>query len=143
MRISALLQAKGATVHTVRRDATVAEVVALLSRHDVGALVVSDDGVHIEGIVSERDVVRRLHELRGALMVEQVSVIMSRDVTTCSPEDEVESLMSTMTDRRVRHVPVVSGGELVGIVSIGDVVKSRIDELQRDRDTLVDYIQAR
>ncbi len=143
MRISALLQAKGATVHTVRRDATVAEVVALLSRHDVGALVVSDDGVHIEGIVSERDVVRRLHELRGALMVEQVSVIMSRDVTTCSPEDEVESLMSTMTDRRVRHVPVVSGGELVGIVSIGDVVKSRIDELQRDRDILVDYIQAR
>ena len=143
MRISALLQAKGATVHTVRRDATVAEVVALLSRHDVGALVVSDDGVHIEGIVSERDVVRRLHELRGALMVEQVSVIMSRDVTTCSPEDEVESLMSTMTDRRVRHVPVVSGGELVGIVSIGDVVKHTIEQLELDRKLLEDYITAR
>ncbi len=143
MRISALLQAKGSTVQTVRRDATVAEVVALLYRHGVGALVVSDDGVHIEGIVSERDVVRRLHELRGALLVEQASAIMSHDVTTCSPEDDVETLMSTMTDQRVRHVPVVSGGELVGIVSIGDVVKSRIDELQRDRDTLVDYIHAR
>jgi len=143
VRISTLLGAKGAFVVTIGRAATVADAVAALSEHRVGALVVSDDGLHIDGIVSERDVVRRLHDLQGGLLAESVMLIMSSDVQTCSPEDEVESLTATMTEHRIRHVPVVDGGVLVGIVSIGDVVKSRMDELQKDRDELVEYIHAR
>ena len=143
MRVSTLLDQKGASVATIRSDATVADVVAELCRLRIGALVVSDDGVHIDGIVSERDVVRRLNDLQGRLVDEPVSVIMSASVQTCAPDDEVVSLMSVMTERRVRHVPVVRDGALCGIVSIGDVVKSRIGELEKDRDELVDYINAR
>ena len=143
MRVSTLLDQKGAAVATIRSDATVADVVAELCRLRIGALVVSDDGVHIDGIVSERDVVRRLNDLQGRLVDEPVSVIMSAAVQTCAPDDEVVSLMSVMTERRVRHVPVVRDGALCGIVSIGDVVKSRIGELEKDRDELVDYINAR
>lgn len=143
MQISALLASKGAHVATVRREATVADAVAGLSQHGIGALVVSSDGSRIEGIVSERDVVRRLNDLRGATLEEPVSAIMSSAVHTCSPEDDVESLMRTMTDRRIRHVPVVRDGALCGIVSIGDVVKSRIGELEKHRSELLDYIGAR
>ncbi|HVC25542.1 MAG TPA: CBS domain-containing protein [Acidimicrobiales bacterium] len=143
MRVSTLLDAKGTTVLTVPRDATVAEAVATLCRHRVGALVVSGDGEHIDGIVSERDVVRRLNDLHGALVNEPVTTIMSPDVRTCAPEDDVESLMATMTEHRIRHVPVVHEGVLAGIVSIGDVVKARMEELQKDRDELVEYIHAR
>ncbi len=144
MRISTLLGTKGASVVTIRRAASVADAVALLSEHGVGALVVSDDGLHIDGIVSERDVVRRLHDLKAGLLAESVTLIMSSEVETCSPDDDVESLSVTMTEHRIRHVPVVDdGGVLVGIVSIGDVVKSRMEELQRDRDVLVEYIHAR
>lgn len=143
MRISSLIEAKGKSVITVRRDATVADAVAELCRHRIGALVVSGDGVHIDGIVSERDVVRRLNDLHGALVNEPVTTIMSTEVRTCAPEDDIESLMATMTDHRIRHVPVVANGELRGIVSIGDVVKARMDELQKDRDELVHYIHAR
>ena len=144
MRISGLLQAKGAAVHTIAPTATVTEALGQLCSHGVGALVVSGDGVHIDGIVSERDVVRRLNVLRGALVDEPVTAIMSAEVHTAHPDDEIESLMAVMTDRRVRHVPVVDEHDaLVGIVSIGDVVKSRIDELEKDRNQLVDYIHAR
>lgn len=143
MRIANLLDAKGTSVLTVRRDATVAEAVAALCANRVGALVVSGDGEHIEGIVSERDVVRRLNDLHGALVNEPVTSIMSAEVRTCAPEDDTESLMATMTEHRIRHVPVLRDGVLCGIVSIGDVVKARIDELQKDRDELVDYIHAR
>ncbi len=143
MKISSLLKAKGTTVATVAQTASVAEAVALLCRHRIGALVVSTDGRRIEGIVSERDVVRRLNDLKGPLVDEPVTAIMSSNVYTCAPDDEVESLMSTMTEHRIRHVPVVAGGTLAGIVSIGDVVKSRIDELEKDRNQLVDYIHAR
>lgn len=143
MQISSLIEAKGSSVLTVTRDATVADAVAMLCTHRVGALVVADDGEHIEGIVSERDVVRRLNDLHGALVNEPVTTIMSTEVRTCSPEDDTETLMATMTDHRIRHVPVLRDGVLCGIVSIGDVVKARIDELQKDRDELVDYIHAR
>jgi CBS domain-containing protein len=143
MRISALIEAKGSSVLTIRRDASVAEAVDTLCRHRVGALVVSSDGLHIDGIVSERDVVRRLNDLHGALVNEPVTSIMSAEVHTCAPEDEVESLMALMTTHRIRHVPVVRDGVLCGIVSIGDVVKARMDELEKDRDVLVDYIHAR
>lgn len=143
MQISSLLTAKGASVVTVGPTATVAEAVAELERHGIGALVVSADGVHIDGIVSERDVVRALGHAGGAVLDEPVSSIMTAQVLTCSPENDVESLMSVMTDNRVRHVPVVVDGSLQGLVSIGDVVKSRIGELEKDRQELVEYITAR
>ncbi len=143
IRVSNLLESKGAAVATVTPGATVAEAVAELARLRIGALVVSADGSHIDGIVSERDVVQRLHQLRGGLLDEPVSAIMSTEVETCAPGDDVESLMRTMTERRVRHLPVVEGGVLCGLVSIGDVVKQRIGELERDRHELLEYIGAR
>lgn len=143
MRVSNLLTAKGSSVATIPSDASVASAVEELRRHGIGALVVSSDRKHIEGIVSERDIVRALADRAEDLLVSPVSSIMSRTVTTCSPDDEIESLMSTMTNLRIRHVPVVQDGALVGIVSIGDVVKNRIGELEKDRNELVDYINAR
>jgi CBS domain-containing protein len=143
MKISSLLARKGSSVATISRGATVSEVVAQLVSHGIGALVVSEDGDHIDGIVSERDVVRGLAASGAALLGEEVSSIMTEEVLTCSPEDETETLMSIMTERRIRHVPIVTGDCLCGIVSIGDVVKSRIDELEKDRRELVDYINAR
>ncbi len=143
MRISSLLEEKGSAVVTISGDATVAEAVAELDRHRIGALVVSVDGVHIDGIVSERDVVRGLAAQQGELLGQPVRTIMTAIVVTCSPEEQVDSLMTTMTNHRVRHVPVVVDGELLGIVSIGDVVKSRIGELEKDRKELVEYITAR
>ena len=143
MLVANLLQQKGPGVATVPSGASVATVVAELARHGVGALVVSPDGKDIEGIVSERDIVRRLSELRMALLSEPVASIMSTAVRTCTPEDDVASIMSLMTEHRIRHVPVVEHGRLCGIISIGDVVKSRIGELEKDRHELMEYITAR
>jgi CBS domain-containing protein len=143
VQISALLTAKGSSVVTIGPGATVAEAVAALEEHGIGALVVSADGSHIDGIVSERDVVRALGHVGGALLDHPVRSIMTAQVLTCAPEEDVESLMSVMTDNRVRHVPVAVDGALQGLVSIGDVVKSRIGELEKDRKELVEYITAR
>ena len=130
-------------VVTVTRDATVGDVVAELTHHRVGALVVSPDGRRIEGIVSERDIVKRLSVLNTKLLGEPVSSIMSTEVRVCAPTDDVESIMNLMTEQRIRHVPVVEDGRLAGIISIGDVVKSRIGELEKDRNELMEYITAR
>ena len=143
MLVSNLLDAKGTVVATIGKDATVADVVSELARHRIGALVVSGDGVHIEGIVSERDIVLRLSDVLAILLVEPVSAIMSTSVRVCALGDDVESIMNLMTEHRIRHVPVVEGGRLAGIVSIGDVVKSRIRELEKDRNELMEYITAR
>ncbi|MEU7528334.1 CBS domain-containing protein [Saccharothrix sp. NPDC042600] len=139
MRIADVLRTKGSAVATVGTRATVAELVAALAEHNVGAMVVvGPDG--IAGIVSERDVVRRLHDRGPALLDSPVEDIMTPEVFTCSPKDSVESLSVLMTERRIRHVPVVADGRLVGIVSIGDVVKSRISQLEEDQDQLTAYI---
>ena len=143
MRIEELLQTKGDFVATIRPDAPVTEAIAELAHHGIGALVVSSDGRTPEGIVSERDVVRRVHDSGAAILDGTVAAIMSTTVRTCAPENELESLMETMTTHRIRHVPVVRDGALVGIVSIGDVVKSRMDELEDDRRALENYINAR
>ena len=143
MQISALLARKGDAVATITGDMTVTAAVDELRAHGVGALVVSSDGEHIDGIVSERDIVRGLSGQMAALLAEPVRSIMTSKVFTCSPDDDVESLMAIMTERRIRHVPVVRDGVLCGIISIGDVVKTRIDELEKDRKELVDYINAR
>jgi CBS domain-containing protein len=141
VQIRQLLRRKGAEVATVDGGASLTTVLELLARHHVGALVVSADGRHIDGIVSERDIARGLHERGSALLDEPVSAVMTADVHTCGPDAGVQDLARTMTDRRVRHVPVVEEGVLVGIVSIGDVVKARLDELEEERAQLVDYIQ--
>ncbi len=128
---------------TITADKTVTTAVDELRAHRIGALVVSSDGEHIDGIVSERDIVRGLAGQLGALLEVPVGSIMTTTVFTCSPDDEVESVMAVMTERRIRHVPVVRDGRLCGIISIGDVVKSRFDELEKDRKELVEYINAR
>ena len=143
MRISTLLAGKGTFVATISGDASVNRAVGELREHRIGALVVSSDGEHIEGIISERDIVRGLADQHGSLLDMPVRTIMTSTVYTCTPEDDVEVLMAAMTDRRIRHVPVVQDGILRGIVSIGDVVKNRIDELEKDRKELIEYVNAR
>ncbi|RBY83431.1 CBS domain-containing protein [Blastococcus sp. TF02A-30] len=142
MQISQLLRRKGHDVATVPGTVSVRDALAVLARHGIGALVVSPDGRQVEGIVSERDVARGLHERGAGLLAEPVSAVMTAQVHTCTPHAGVQDLARTMTDHRVRHVPVVEDGALVGIVSIGDVVKARLDELEAEREQLVDYIQS-
>ena len=142
MRISNVIRRKGDLVLTVRSSDTVEHLIAILDEHRIGAVVVSDDdGATVAGIVSERDVVTRLHRAGADVLNQRVSQIMSTDVVTCTPDDGIEDLARTMTERRVRHIPVVVDGRLHAIVSIGDIVKHRIDELQAERDQLVGYIQ--
>jgi CBS domain-containing protein len=139
MRISDVLRSKGSTVATVPPGATVGRLVEELAKHNVGALVVVDAEA-VVGIVSERDIVRRLNERGPGLLDARVSEIMTTSVVTCAPTDSVDSLAATMTERRIRHMPVLVDGKLAGIVSIGDVVKSRIGELESDREQLASYI---
>ena len=141
MRIHDVLRSKGDTVVTVRPEETVATLLGLLAEHGIGAMVVSSDASTVQGIVSERDVVRRLQEHGPALLDHTVGDIMTSEVHTCTPDDAIDDLMRVMTDRRVRHIPVVVDGHLAGIVSIGDVVKYRIDELTSERDQLSAYIR--
>ncbi|MGH9169395.1 MAG: CBS domain-containing protein [Acidimicrobiales bacterium] len=143
MKISGLLAAKGASVATIAPTASISEAVEALGENNVGALVVSATGSSVDGIISERDVVRALRATGAGVLEQPVSSIMSADVLTCSPGDALDSIMVTMTEHRIRHVPVIVGAELAGIVSIGDVVKSRIDELEGDRKALFEYINAR
>jgi len=140
MRIADVIRRKGDTVATIEPERTVSELMARLSEHKIGALVVSSDGTSVDGIVSERDVVRQLHRRGPSVLSAPLSEIMTPKVRTCTPEASVEDLMRVMTEHRFRHVPVVVEGQLVGIVSIGDVVKHRIDELQSERDQLTAYI---
>ncbi|MET9628056.1 CBS domain-containing protein [Lentzea sp. NPDC006480] len=139
MRIADVLRTKGSAVATIDPDVSVSELLRALAEHNVGAIVVVGAG-GVAGIVSERDVVRRLHETGADLLSYPVSAIMTADVFTCSPSDTVDSLTVVMTERRFRHVPVLSDGQLVGIVSIGDVVKSRIGQLEQSADQLQAYI---
>lgn len=142
MRISDVIRRKGDLVVTIRPDDTVEHLLAVLEERGIGALVVSEDGQTVAGIVSERDVVRHLHRSGAGVLSGPVSAIMTAEVHTASPDDALDELARQMTERRVRHVPVVVDGKLRAIVSIGDVVKQRIDELQTERDQLVGYIQS-
>jgi len=141
MRISDVIRRKGDGVVTLRSDATVKHLIEVLEKNRIGAVVVSDDGSVVSGIVSERDVVRHLHTEGVAVLDQTVATIMTSDVATCTPDDGLDELAAVMTERRFRHIPVVVDGQLKAIVSIGDIVKGRIDELQTERDHLVGYIQ--
>jgi CBS domain-containing protein len=140
MRISDVLRVKGAQVVTVTPNTTVRRLLTVLAEHRIGAVVVSHDGTALDGIVSERDIVRALATEGAAAMSEQVTAIYTADVHTVTPETELEEVARMMTERRVRHAPVMAEGALCGIVSIGDVVKSRIGELDDERAALTDYI---
>jgi CBS domain-containing protein len=140
MRISDVLHSKGSTeVATIRPDATVRELLAELATRNVGALVVSEDGTSAIGIVSERDVVRHLND-DDAMLDGPVSAIMTTSIQVGHPDDSLDRLMALMTEHRVRHVPVVQDGALVGIVSIGDAVKLRLSQLEFERDQLNNYV---
>ncbi|MFZ2177819.1 MAG: CBS domain-containing protein [Rhodococcus sp. (in: high G+C Gram-positive bacteria)] len=139
MRIADVLRNKGQMVATVDPGISVSAAIADLARHNVGALVVVENDAVI-GIVTERDIVRKIHEHGASVLNAPVAAIMSTSVRTCLPTDSVDSLAATMTERRIRHLPVVVDGHMLGIVSIGDVVKIRLDELQSERDQLESYI---
>lgn len=139
MRIAEILRRKGATVATLQPRTAVAELADALDRNNIGAMVVVDDGA-VVGIVSERDVVRRLAREGPDVLERPVSAIMTSAVVTCTPDDTVDTIQEWMTERRVRHVPVLEDGRLAGIVSIGDVVKTKIRKLEEDRRHLEAYI---
>lgn len=138
MKVKDILAHKGHSVITARPDTSVTTLVHRLALERVGALVVSEDGVHVAGIVSERDIIRLLAE-RGAEVLESslhVDEIMTRHVHTCSPEDSIKDVMGVMTRSRIRHLPVIEGGQLAGIVTIGDVVKNRVEEVELEANVL-------
>ena len=140
MKINDVMRHKSSRdVITISPDASVRDLLALLAQHNIGAVIVSGDGSGVDGIVSERDVVRRLNE-DDAVLDAPVQQIMTAAVQTCEPGHDVDALMAQMTEHRIRHVPVLDDGQLVGVVSIGDVVKSRITQLEFERDQLDSYV---
>lgn len=141
MNVQSILGSKGSAVATIGQTATLHDAITELGQRGIGALVVSNDGQSIDGIISERDIVRATAEAGGAALGKSVGSAMSSDVVTCSLGDGVDHLMSLMTGRRIRHLPVSDEvGHLVGIVSIGDVVKARLTELEHENEALSQYI---
>lgn len=141
MDIESILAVKGRAVRTILPEATVAEAVRRMRAEAVSALVVSDDDVRIHGIVSDRGIMNAIADRGVAVMNDRVGDMMTKEVFTCFPEDRVSTIMGAMTQRRIRHIPVVDKqGGLCGIISIGDVVKYRLDEIQREADALREYI---
>ena len=144
MNVQSILGSKGSAVETIAQTATLFEAARQLDERKIGALVVSGDGRAIEGIVSERDIVRATAGGGAGALDRSVGSVMSTDVVTCSSGDGVDRLMSLMTERRIRHLPVVDAhGHLVGIISIGDVVKARLAQLEHENEALTQYISGR
>lgn len=143
MKVHAMLSAKGHEVATTLPETVISTVIRKLKLEGVGALVVSEDGDHVIGIISERDVVRGLAEHGAELLDMRVADLMTKNVKTCSPEDDLKHVMTEMTRSRIRHLPVTEDGRMCGIVSIGDVVKTRLDELETETNVLRDYIVGR
>lgn len=141
MKIAQLIANKGPFVATITSEANIAHLVDDLKRHNIGAVVVSPDGRTVEGIVSERDIVRAMTEHLRDIATLTVGQIMTTEVYTCTPDDAVEELMGQMTEHRFRHVPVIDAdGALIAVVSIGDLVKHRLAELGDERAALINYI---
>ena len=140
MPISDILRGKGSQVVTVTPESKVRHLLAILAEHRIGAVVVSRDGTTVDGIASERDIVQALARRGAAVLSEPVTAIYTAEVHTVTPQTPIEEVMRMMTERRVRHAPVVADGRLQGIVSIGDVVKIRLGELETERTALTEYI---
>ena len=140
MLVKSILADKGSAVATVAPTDTIASVASLLAEKRYGAVVVADGEKHVAGILSERDIVRGVAEKGAAALDGPVSSLMTTNVFTCSPEDTVDTLMEMMTARRIRHLPVVENEALVGIISIGDVVKRKIEEAEKEAESLREYI---
>jgi CBS domain-containing protein len=143
MKVAAMLALKGGKVATTRPDAPIATVIRILNLENIGALIVTEESGHIAGIISERDIVRALVDRGGTLLETHVSELMTRTVKTTTPDANIKDVMAEMTRSRVRHLPVVEDGRLTGIVSIGDVVKNRLEELETETSVLRDYIVGR
>ena len=143
MNVRDMLAQKGDKVATVQPDATIETAVRKLKLEGVGALVVSKDDQTVAGIISERDIVRGLTDHGGALLSMKVSELMTQSVKTCAPDDKIQDIMSEMTRSRFRHLPVIADGKMCGIISIGDVVKNRLEELETETHVLRDYIVGR
>jgi CBS domain-containing protein len=141
MTVSSILAAKGGDVFTIEPTATLAAAATLLTEKRIGALVIVGAGGRVAGILSERDIVHTLAEHGRQALDRPLSQAMTRDVATCGPDEEIPSLMERMTDGKFRHMPVVHNGRLVGIVSIGDIVKQRVDEMERESEAMRGYIQ--
>jgi len=140
MNVDAILKVKGDAVVTIRPTASLSEAVALLCQKRIGALVVSADGTEPQGILSERDIVHGLGRDGAALLERRVDDLMTKTVVTCGPQDRVADLMALMTERRIRHIPVLRNGKLAGLVSIGDIVKNRLDEIEHETTELKAYV---
>lgn len=144
MLVRQILRSKGTgDVLTIRPDATVAEAARILSERRIGCLVVTADGARPEGIISERDIVREMGVRGVGCFQERVAEMMTEAVQTCGPDDEAVDVVTRMTDGRFRHLPVVEGGRMVGLISIGDVVKARLSELSMEKDALEGMIAGR
>lgn len=141
MKVQDVVNRKGADVITVRSDESVAALVDLLHQHNIGAVVVADESGRVHGIASERDVVRGLARLGTAILEQTVGTLMSSDVHTCEPGEDIAALAERMTNLRIRHLPVLREQQLAAIISIGDVVKSRLDQLTEERNQLISYVQ--
>jgi len=140
MKVKDILRQKGSAVYTIRPEATVSEAIEELTEKGVGALVVKDDAGQIRGIVTERDILRRCIR-KGESTQAPVRAIMTEDVIVGLPDDEIDYVMNVITQNKIRHLPIVSGGELVGIVSIGDAVKAMLKEMEFENRHLRDYIK--
>ena len=143
MKVREILAIKGEHVHTIEPDRTVLDAVALLVEHGIGALLVRDAGGAVAGIISERDVLRVSRDRSGEFGAIPVALVMTKDVIVCVPDDDVDYAMGIVTKNRVRHLPVMDGGRVVGMISIGDLVKARLDAAEYENRYLREYIEAR
>ena len=140
MNVKTIIGSKGHSVITALESDKISNVAASLKANQIGALVISNDGVQVDGIVSERDIVHGLVEHGSALLDREIGLVMTRDVVTCSLEDSIDDLMAKMSDRHIRHLPCVEGDRLCGMISIGDVVKYRLVEIEAEAEALRAYI---
>ena len=142
MNVKTILAAKGGDVISIEPTATLAAATQLLSKHRIGAVVICGAGGRLAGILSERDIMRAISEYGAEALNMQVGQVMTRNVLTCSEDDSISDIMERMTAGKFRHLPVVTTGRLVGLVSIGDVVKQRVEEIERESEAMRDYIRS-
>lgn len=140
MHVDTILQTKGVTVYTLSKSATLADAVAMLNTHNIGAVVIADDNGAIAGILSERDIVRQLGKNPAGALALPIGDCMTKSVVTAERTTTIDEVMERMTARRIRHMPIAEGGRLVGIISIGDVVKLKIAEVEHEAEAMREYI---